>query len=245
MSLIETNINISDYIELYNRGKSVKDFTPINNQTYYVLRMSTVDIRVIDREECYDILVKLEKIKHFTVDTKSMSARYFYMIPIQTIKGTIVGFIFRTLEGKRYNSVLRDFSNFDNKVPIMFGFSEGFENFDKHKKSVPLVICEGLKDCIILKKMYPYVLSNNTSSLGFNAYVLRNLTDKFILCYDNDETGREKLPQDVKILQSLGCSVDTLVTPMHYKDCSDLISNKRLLKIFKNDLVRKVYRLMA
>ena len=35
MALIETNINISDYVELYNRGKSIKDFTPIKNQTYY------------------------------------------------------------------------------------------------------------------------------------------------------------------------------------------------------------------
>ena len=37
-----------------------------------------------------------------------------------------------------------------------------------------------------MKQFYPYTVSINTSSMGLNAYVLINLSNKFVLAYDND-----------------------------------------------------------
>ena len=51
---------------------------------------------------------------------------------------------------------------------------------------------EGSKDCIFMSQFYPYVLAINTSSMGLNAQVLINLTNKFVLAYDNKGRERDK-----------------------------------------------------
>lgn len=240
MSIFEKEIDIEKYIELYNLGVSIKSIKPLDNQTYKILMMSTTDIRVIDRKEVYSQLMFLEKIKHFTIDTKQHSNRFFYMIPLQTPKGTIVGFIFRSVFGKSYATVCKPFKDKNKKVPYMYGFYKDFATFDKHDKCPPIVVCEGLKDCILMKKIYPYVLANNTSSLGLNAYVLRNLSNKFILVYDNDETGNESVEIDKKNLRNIGCYVDSVKIEDGFKDCSDYISDPQALKRFKDKLVKKI-----
>ena len=232
---------LSTYIELYNTGLPLKDFSPVNNQTYKVLSMSNVDIRVVDREKSYKILVSPNISENAQVFLRH-SGNFFYMIPIQTPKGTITGFIFRSVYGRRYHTYYRKFSKLENQVPFMFGFYKDFDNWDKLNKIYPIVVCEGLKDCILLKKMYPYVLSNNTSSLGTNIYVLRNLTNKFILVYDKDKTGEVNNEVDKGKLQQLGCFVDI----MKYddvegvKDLSDCIKDVRLLKSFKKRFINKL-----
>lgn len=232
---------LSTYIELYNNALPLKDFKHVNNQTYKVLTMSSVDIRVVDRRENYKILVSpnLDKgVKSFT----NRCGNYFYMIPVQTPRGTIVGFILRSVYGRQYHTYNRKFSKYECKVPFMFGFFKDFDNYDKLKKPYPIVICEGLKDCILLKKIYPYVLSNNTSSLGANIHVLRNVTNKFILVYDNDETGVLNNKLDKRKLIDLGCFVDIVKYDdvLGVKDLSDCITDTKLLQSFKKRLIGKL-----
>ena len=232
---------LSTYINLYNTGLPIKNFPPVNNQTYKVLSMSSVDIRVINRKENYNILVSHSISDDIKVFLRH-SGDFFYMIPVQTPNKTIVGFIFRSVYGRRYHTYYRRFNKLENKLSFMFGFYKDFENWERLSKTYPIIICEGLKDCILLKKMYPYVLSNNGASLGTNIYVLRNLTNKFILVYDNDQTGKINNEVDKQKLQSLGCFVDI----MEYdnvdgvKDLSDCIKDVRLLKSFKKRLIHKI-----
>jgi 5S rRNA maturation endonuclease (ribonuclease M5) len=182
-----------------------------------VFSLSNVDIRVVDRDNSYSLLVKTDKLKHFSTDRDGLSNRYFYSIPVQTPSGDYVGFIYRALFGHDYASIYRPFENKVKRVPYMFGFFNDFQNYDRHTSCMPIVVCEGVKDAIVLKKFYPYVLSNNTSALRLNANVISNITDKVILAYDNDETGKKEAPKDKKKLAMLGCSVDIL----KYDDCKD------------------------
>lgn len=232
---------LSTYINLYKEGLPLKDFQPVNNQTYKVLRMSNVDIRVISRKDNYKVLVSPSISDDIKVFLRH-SGDYFYMIPVQTPKGTIVGFIFRSVYGRRYHTYYRRFNKLENKLSFMFGFYKDFSNWDKLNKTYPIVICEGLKDCILLKKMYPYVLSNNGASLGTNIYVLRNLTNKFILVYDKDSTGDINNEVDKQKLQSLGCFVDIMKydNVPGIKDLSDCIKDIRLLKSFKQRFIHKI-----
>lgn len=245
MGIFETEVDISKYIELYNLGTPIRKMKPITNQTYKVLSLSNSDIRIIDRDKFYQKLFLLKKIEHFIKDTKEHSNRFFYMIPLQTPSGTIVGFILRSVFSKNYASVYRA-SNYSSKVPYMYGFYKDFEKIDSHKSCVPIVICEGLKDCILMKKIYPYVLSNNTSSLGLNANVLRNISNKFLLVYDNDETGIPSTKSDKTLLRSMGCFVDSIqieddiVSGTRYKDVSDLLDNPTKFNDFKKTLVKKI-----
>ena len=234
------DIRFEDYINLFGCGRSIHDMQPIDDQTYKVLKSSNLDIRVIDREGAQKELSRCRKLDRFTVDTKWGSHRFFYAIPVQSPSGDYVGFIYRTVFCKEYASVYKPFKNSAKKVPYMFGFFRDFQNYNRHASCMPIVVCEGAKDAIILKTMYPYVLSNNTSQLGINTYVLSNITDKVLLAYDNDETGHASYKRDKATLTRLGCSVDRLVIKDGYKDVADYIARPTDLADLRTQLKQRI-----
>ena len=240
------DINFDNFISWYNASPSIKALKPLKNQTYKTLVSSKVDVRVLDRSDMFKYLTDVErtKINHFTIDTNK-SHKYFYAIPVQSPNGTIVGFIYRTILDKTYASIYRPFVDSSKKVPYMFGFFEDFKNFNRHTTCMPILVCEGAKDAIVLKKIYPYTLSCNTSSLGINTYVLANITDKILLAYDNDATGESQIKKDKKTLVSLGCSVDTVKYDEGFKDAADYVGHPQeyssLRKQIKNKLRGLVY----
>lgn len=236
----EQKVNIEEYIELHNSGITLDKVRPIPNQTFDVLLNSGIDVRIIDREKNLARLYKLGQLGAFSKDTKENSHRYFYSIPIQTVSGTIVGFIYRTVFGKKYTTVSRSFSNQECKVPLMFGFYKDFEDYDKLNDCKPIIVCEGLKDCITLKKIYPYVLSNNTSHMGINLQVLSNLTNKFILIYDNDEAGQEGTSADIAKVQKMKYDVIEIKVGHGYKDITDCSENKEYFNQFKEHLLKSI-----
>jgi DNA primase len=166
------------------------------------------------------------------------------MIPVTTVKGTIVGFIVRGVLTSDYNTVSRTFSSYEAKVPLMFGFDKKFLNYDEQaergSKCYPIIVCEGSKDCIMLKKIYPYVLANNTSSMGLNAQILRNISDSFLLAYDNDEAGKEGIEKDKKILRGLGAYVESVKLHDGFKDCADYLGHSEEFAELKAQIKRKL-----
>lgn len=235
-------INFDNFIALYKGGKSIKSLKPLKNQTYEVLMAANVDVRVIDRNDLFNYLTKPERTKldHFTVDSNGKSHRYFYAIPVQAPNGNYVGFIYRTLLDKSYASIYRPFVDNTKKVPYLFGFFNDFKNYDRHTTCMPILVCEGAKDAIVLKKMYPYTVSCNTSSLGINTHVLANITDKIILAYDNDPTGHEKIKQDRRTLTKLGCSIDVIKYADNYKDAADYVGHPQELSVLREQIKNKV-----
>ena len=193
------------------------------------------DIRIIDRTWTYENPNAFDKIKHFI-----NSNPFFYMIPVRTIKETITGFIIRGVTRSDYNTVSREFNNFEKQVPLMYGFDSTFAKLDGYERSYPIVVCEGCKDCLMLKRFYPYVVANNTSSMGLNAVILRNITDKFLLAYDNDKAGQEGIEKDKKTLLSSGAYVQTLQLDEGFKDCADYIKDNNKMKELSNQLKRKL-----
>ena len=118
----QKRLNFEDYITLHESGRSIHDLQPLDNETYKVFSLSNVDIRVVDRDQSYKLLVKTEKLKHFTTDRDGISNRYFYSIPVQAPNGEYVGFIYRALFGHDYASIYRPFEDKIKRVPYMFGF---------------------------------------------------------------------------------------------------------------------------
>ena len=240
-------VDINAYIELYNTGISLsKVKLPNPDENYKIFKSSNVDIRVVDRDKNLNILVdrnKFSSIEKFLGDTEEFSHRYFYMIPVQTPSGTITGFILRTVYGKAYQTVCKDFSSRIHQVPLMFGWYKDFVDYNNEAKRLPIVICEGPKDCMVLKKIYKYTLSNNTSSLGTNLEVLRQITNDFVLVYDNDETGIGSMGKDRYKLSNLLCCCETYHVPNGYKDVSELIKNKDDFYRFGRKLLTKIKKL--
>lgn len=236
------DVAIEKYIELYNKSASIDAIKPLDNQTYKVFKASGVDIRITNRTQVYEDPMSFQKIKHFI-----SKHQYFYMIPVTTIKGTIVGFILRNVIGKSdYSTISRTFLDYKKQVPLMFGFDSSFKTFDNSDKPHPIIVCEGCKDCLMLKRFYPYVVANNTSSMGINAPILRNLSNRFLLAYDNDKAGKEGMDKDKKVLRTLGAYAEILELDTRFKDCADYeghpVELKQLIERIKGHL-RKLSRL--
>ena len=238
-------VNIEDYIKLYKEGLKLSQIKPLKNQTYKIFKASRVDIRVVKRDKTYENAQAFQKIKHFTVNNE-----YFYMIPVTTVKETIVGFILRGVTKSDYSTVSREFSESSKRVPLMFGFNKNFESFDNHSTCPPIVICEGSKDCLFLKQFYPYTLAINTRSMGLNAQVLINLSNKFVLAYDNDKAGQEGIDRDKRTFRNLGAQVTALELDKSrdengkflIKDCSDYIKYPNKIEKLKEELYYKIKR---
>ena len=242
VSMTGEKINFNNFVRLYEESTSIKCLKPLKNQTYKVLMSAKVDIRVIDRNDLFKFLTKPERTKldHFTVDSNGRSHRYFYAIPVQAPNGNYVGFIYRTILDKSYASIYRPFNDNTKKIPYLFGFFGDFKNFYRHTTCMPILVCEGAKDAIVLKKMYPYTVSCNTSSLGINTHILANITDKVLLAYDNDPTGAEKIKQDKKTLVKLGCSVDSLQYAEGFKDAADYVSHPQEISDLRQQIKNKI-----
>ena len=233
------DVAIEKYIELYNKSVSISQLKPLSNQTYKVFKASGVDIRVADRTKVYEDPMAYQKIKHFVG-----RHQYFYMIPVTTIKGTIVGFILRNVVGtKDYSTISRMFPDYMKQVPLMFGFDSSFKEYDKAEKPYPIIVCEGCKDCLMLKRFYPYVLANNTSSMGLNAPILRNISNRFLLAYDNDKAGKEGIERDKKVLRNLGAYTEGLVLDDGFKDCADYEDHPTELRNLLERIKRHLRRL--
>lgn len=229
-------VDIEEYIKLYNKGLTMDDIEPLKNQTYKIFKVSKkADVRIIDRTLTYSNPNAFAKIKYFV-----QSNPYFYMIPMKTINETIVGFILRGVTKSEYSTITKEFSEYKKKVPFMFGFDSTFKKLDESEKCYPIVVCEGCKDCMVLKKYYPFVVANNTSSMGLNSVILRNMSDKFILAYDNDSAGQEGMDKDSKILRQSGAFVQRLSLDKEFKDCADYVGHPEKLKGLIHQLKSKV-----
>lgn len=238
-------VNLRDYLSLYERGMSLDRIKPLKNQTYRIFskvnerfkRDGWLDIRIVHRKKTYENPQAFKKIVHFVQDNE-----YFYMIPVTTIKGTIVGFILRGVTRSDYSTISREFEDSQKRVPLMYGFDYRFKDFDKHNTCYPIIVCEGSKDCMIMKQLYPYSVALNTSSMGINAQVLINISNKFVLAYDNDKAGQEGIERDKKILRRLGAQVVSLELDKNFKDISDYYGHPDKIKNLKEEIKYKLRR---
>ena len=248
--------SIERYVALYERGTDIKHIKPLLNESYKIFVGSNTSIRVISIKDNYELLTRNKKVHYFINQIRkediyrskkyniNITDSYFYMIPIQTVNGTIIDFILRSVFGKKEYSRPVDI-NVGNikKVPYMYGWYEDFKDYDSHNKCKPIVVCEGIKDSIYLKRFYPYILSNNTSHLGFNAHILRNITDKIILVYDNDEAGVKSRYSDKILLDKLRFNQYIITLDNGIKDPATYLDHPELEIKFRNKLLNAIYKL--
>ncbi len=227
------------HIDIFKSGIPIQKIKPLKNETYKILVKSKSPVHIVNREGIYGIVGMIQsKIAHFinNLPLDNSGKAYFYAIPIQTINGNIAGMIFRNILGKStYYSFFPKASEREKSISLNYGFYPCFQDFDREERSncFPVVIVEGLKDAIFLKQFYPYVIANNTSSLGFNAQILRNITDRILLCYDNDKTGKMTTESDLRLLKSLRFKVRSFDLPPFVKDAGELINYPDKINQFK------------
>ena len=82
--------------------------------------------------------------------------------------------------------------------------------------------------------------------MGLNAVILRNLSDRFLLAYDNDSAGKEGMKKDRGILSKTGAFVTTLELDKGFKDCAEYLESPDKLEILGQRLklnLKKLYEI--
>lgn len=114
-------------------------------------------------------------------------------------------------------------------------------NLDNFKKGDPIVLVEGPKDCEAFRLFYHnkyHCLSVMTGSVSKSQLqTLRALTDKVILCLDNDETGIKNTQTFLKRYKGY-FDIYPIHLPVGVKDFGDMITLYRKNK----DKFKEVYR---
>lgn len=128
--------------------------------------------------------------------------------------------ILKQFDSKRFltfgkqRSVPFGLSNFVKPIPNELNITERF-TYGK-----PILIVEGLRDCLDAQTIYPYTLAMQTSSIPLLVKeVLHTLTDTIILGLDNDEAGQKGVRN---LLYKKEFNYKTLTYPDNYKDIGTL-----------------------
>lgn len=106
----------------------------------------------------------------------------------------------------------------------------------------PIFICEGLCDVDTFRGIYPNIIGTLTAGLTSSQFeIVTRLTNKFILCYDNDKAGVSAYYRDKKKLMEKKCIVRYLRQYEHFKDVGDLAQQSYLGNSSEFDVAFKYY----
>lgn len=152
----------------------------IKNSYTEALKSKDYSYRVFDLEKDFKFLLDVddEKFQYF-----AMKEKKFLMIPLKNIHGNIFGFVCRSIDGKTFYNV-----QIEEKFPMVFGL----EQLNRMPFNIPILLCEGIKDCMTLRQVYPYSLAYLTakpSELLFN--FLEQISNRIIFFPDNDFAGKK------------------------------------------------------
>ena len=129
------------------------------------------------------------------------------MFPIIDVRGNVIGFGGRVMDGSEPKYLNSPESDIFNKRKNLFAL-----NMAKKTKLDMLVLTEGYMDTIT---MHQYGFDCAVASLGTSltqeqAGMLAKYTKQMVLCYDGDQAGQNAAKRAIQILEKTGVSVRVL-----------------------------------
>ena len=151
--------------------------------------------------------------------------KYVPMLQLRTIRGD------------------KAFSVYGSQTKLFYGLGMIPKDF---KYGDWILICEGLMDTDVARGLGIPSLGMMTSNLtGMQLEILKLLTNKVILCYDNDKPGRIGYKKDSKVLKELGFEVKCLIQYQDMKDLGDLMQLKYEGQDFEFRVAFQYYQTMV
>lgn len=195
--------------EMYKRGKIItpKDITDAYTNLAYERKLSNYRMFTVQ-----DLISGENKIRR----GKDIPDYLFDFIGEQgkvlgignEINGVVHSIKFKSMKEKKFLTV-------GEKRSLPYGIG----NLPSFKYGNWLILVEGEKDRDSLAEVYPYVVCTSTAGAGvIMKEILLSLTNRFILYYDNDETGRKAVYREKKFFEEHKCQV---VIGEHPPECHD------------------------
>ena len=220
---------LNKIIELYNHSTPISELT-CQTTDYQVFKHNNLirfcDIKSLIKYAPVGSDKRIDAFSGFSYENP-----YFWMIPLTTTSSSeIFGFVLKSYHQKAYRNVFCQ----EHKCSFF-----GFHNFHNFKYGYPIILVEGTKDQLIVNKFYPYTLATLTCGLGQDDLkAVRKLTNKIILCYDNDKSDNDAGPKatrrDMESLIKSGCKVAKAFYTG--KDPGDLYNNLVAQNILKHSI---------
>lgn len=132
------------------------------------------------------------------------------MFPIIDVRGNVVGFGARRLEGDGAKYINSPESIVYNKSKVLFAL-----NFAKKRASDYIILVEGYMDVISLHQagFTSAVAGCGTALTPDQARLAARYSKNVYLCYDSDEAGQNAAKRAIELFSSLECNLRVLAVP--------------------------------
>ncbi len=140
-----------------------------------------------------------------------------WLIPCDLPDGEVYGFVMRYFHRKEYRTVREKPDQDTPRPPLLFGF-DSFADFEPGQ---PIILTEGVKDCLALRRTHPFVLAllgDGLSAQGLS--FLKPLSKTFLIALDNHPVARVAASKLQRSLRRIGCRAMT-VFPIARKDWAE------------------------
>lgn len=144
----------------------------------YVRALHKEDYRIFDMTQHFDLynMIDDEKLKIFLLMNKKC-----IVIPLKFVNGITYGYVLRSLRDKKFYVY-----EIVEKYPVCYGLHD----FDDYAYDTPILLCEGIKDRQVLKRVWKYSIAYLKAKPDERLWDFLNKVSKNIIFFpDKDKTG--------------------------------------------------------
>ncbi len=142
------------------------------------------------------------------------------MLPVIDLRGDVIGFTSRVMDGSAPKYLNTPETAIFKKRSILYGI-----NYAKNTKRENMILVEGNIDVITLHQagFDNVVATMGTALTEEHARLLSRYTKELVLCYDNDEAGKDATQRAIGILKNADFSVKVLQLPRRRTEEGELV----------------------
>ena len=142
------------------------------------------------------------------------------MLPVIDLRGDVIGFTSRVMDGSAPKYLNTPETSIFKKRSILYGI-----NYAKTSKRENIILVEGNIDVITLHQagFDNAVATMGTALTEEHARLLSRYTKELVLCYDNDEAGKDATQRAIGILKNADFSVKVLQLPRRRNEEGELV----------------------
>jgi 5S rRNA maturation endonuclease (ribonuclease M5) len=151
-----------------------------NFESSYDRALETVEYKTYNSMKNFNLLDDLDDLilKRFLIKISKC-----YVVPLKGLFDETFGYTFRSVKNKDFHVVIEN-----KKYPLCFGL----ETLKDFKYNMPILLAEGVKDAMTLRKLYSYSLAYLTSAPYEKLMeYLKSITNRIIFFPDSDTAGRK------------------------------------------------------